>query len=162
MKTTGIPRDRAFFDARVQYDPNGCWVWNLRSTRPGHGRGGPYGQTSRYGEQRPVGAHVLSYEVFVGPVPSGHEIDHLCANTLCCNPEHLEAVTPAENKRRTHERGNGRNQNTSKTHCKKCGEPYTMESKRGDGRTFRSCKPCVQAYQREYHARKKGTWSNAS
>lgn len=161
----GIPRDLAYFRARTVMDENGCWVWQLFTAKPGHGRGGPYGKTSRMGEQRPVGAHVLSYEVFKGPVPAGHEIDHTCENTLCCNPAHLEAVTPAENKRRTHSRGNGRNQNTDKTHCPVHHTPYDMESKRGDGRTFRTCRACYRAYQREYQrgvrARRKAVTTDA-
>lgn len=45
--------------------------------------------------------HVVSHELFVGPIPDGYEVDHLCRITWCCNPRHLEAVTPQENKRRT-------------------------------------------------------------
>lgn len=46
-------------------------------------------------------AHRYSYELNVGPIPDGYEIDHLCQTPLCVRPDHLEAVTPAENMRRT-------------------------------------------------------------
>lgn len=45
-------------------------------------------------------AHVMVYERFKGKVPDGLEIDHVCNNKHCLNPEHLEAVTHAENVRR--------------------------------------------------------------
>lgn len=156
----GVPRDLAYFQARTQTDEKGCWVWQLFSAQAGHKRGGYYGRTSRQGEQQPIGAHVLAYEVLVGPVPDGYEVDHTCRNTLCCNPAHLEAVTPAVNNQRKWDAGDGRNQNTGKTNCPKCGEPYSVESKRGDGRTFRACRPCVKAQQAAYHERRKGTWSD--
>lgn len=36
---------------------------------------------------------------------SGLEVDHLCCNSRCCNPDHVEAVTPSENcKRRDNRR----------------------------------------------------------
>ena len=35
-----------------------------------------------------------------GIIPESYEIDHLCAVPACCEPEHLEAVTTAENIRR--------------------------------------------------------------
>lgn len=41
--------------------------------------------------------HRLSYEAFKGPVPDGAVIDHVCRNTLCYNPDHLEAVSQKEN-----------------------------------------------------------------
>jgi len=148
----GIPRDRAFFEARTKVDDNGCWVWQLFNAQAGHKRGGYYGRTCRQGEQRPIGAHVLAHEVFIGPIPEGLEVDHTCLNTLCCNPDHLEAVTPAENNRRKWASGNGRNQNTGKNHCPKCGELYSGESRRGDGRTFRHCVPCMKAYQAAHYA----------
>ncbi len=40
------------------------------------------------------------YERHVGPIPDGLDIDHLCLNTVCCNPTHLEPVTRDENSRR--------------------------------------------------------------
>jgi HNH endonuclease len=101
--------------------------------------------------RRPIGAHRLAYRELVGPILDGYEVDHTCLNTLCCNPEHLEAVTPAENKRRTHERGRAQNQNTLKETCGKCGQPYTTEHTRGDGRKFRVCGPCYTEYQSDYY-----------
>lgn len=49
---------------------------------------------------RRVMVHRVSYETFIGPIPKGLEIDHLCRVKVCANPEHLEAVTHQENVRR--------------------------------------------------------------
>jgi len=53
-----------------------------------------------YGKVKNVLAHRASYELHVGPIPEGLEIDHLCRVRNCINPEHLEPVTGAENMRR--------------------------------------------------------------
>lgn len=144
------PRDRAFFEGRTRVTEEGCWEWKMFKRRSQ--RGGFYGATSDpvLGSGRAEGAHRVAYRNLVGPIPEGYEVDHLCVNSLCCNPDHLEAVTPAENKRRTHERGRAANQNTNKETCPTHGTAYDMESKRGDGRTFRSCRACYRDYQREY------------
>ncbi len=85
------------FNNRWTADHTGCWVWNGRLNDDGYGvldlswrRGGPKSRS----------AHRLAYELFVGPIPDGLEIDHLCAVRRCVNPAHLEAVTHAENVRR--------------------------------------------------------------
>lgn len=44
-------------------------------------------------------AHRFSYEAHKGPIPEGLEIDHVCRNRSCVNPEHLRAVTRRENMR---------------------------------------------------------------
>lgn len=74
-----------------------CWIWQLskRSVRPG--REG-YGRITRLGVAYP--AHRYCYEQRQGSIPEGLQIDHLCHQTLCVNPDHLEAVTASENVRR--------------------------------------------------------------
>lgn len=47
-----------------------------------------------------VPAHRHYFESFKGPIPKGYDIDHLCRNECCVNPEHLEAVTRSTNTRR--------------------------------------------------------------
>lgn len=74
--------------------PEGCWEW--RRSLAGHRK--EYGQIRHHG--RMWYAHRAAYDVFVGAIPTGCEIDHLCRNTFCVNPAHLEPVTPEENQRR--------------------------------------------------------------
>lgn len=153
--SSAIPRDLKYFQERTTITESGCWEWRLYRARAGHNRGGYYGRTSRQGEQRPIGAHQLAYEVLIGSVPEGLEIDHTCRNTLCCNPEHLEAVTASVNNQRKWDVGDGRNQNTDKQVCPTHEKPYDMVGKRGDGRTFRSCRQCYRDYQREYQRKRR-------
>lgn len=69
-----------------------CWNWNGRINKQGYGRVSFEGVLSL--------AHRAVYEELVGLIPAGLVIDHLCRNTLCVNPDHLEPVTQAENQRR--------------------------------------------------------------
>lgn len=85
---------RGFLLDRVEIDDRGCWLWQL-STNNGYGR---FRIPGGSGEQ--AYAHRTSYESFVGPIPAGYQIDHLCRVPRCINPAHLEAVTQAENIRR--------------------------------------------------------------
>lgn len=70
-----------------------------RSRKPG----GFYGFATVDG--KPVLAHRLSYELFIGPIPDGLFVLHKCDNPPCCNPEHLEVGTHRDNMRQMDERG---------------------------------------------------------
>lgn len=65
-------------------------------------------------------AHRYAYQELVGPIPDGLDLDHLCRNRACTNPDHLEPVTRKENINRSAK--NGGAQNKVKTHC-----PYGHE-----------------------------------
>lgn len=79
--------------AHIEADTGGCWLWTGPTDRDGYARQvGWYGALAR--------PHRLIYEVLVGPIPDGLQIDHLCRVKRCVNPEHLEPVTTQENTRR--------------------------------------------------------------
>lgn len=77
---------------KVEKIEGGCWQWTHPLERNGYAR--------LWVNRKNVGAHRFSYEYHVGPIPEGLEIDHLCRNKACVNPEHLEPVTTQENVRR--------------------------------------------------------------
>ena len=75
-----------------------CWNWLGGSY--GAGYGGFYIGGGRENRKRAY-AHRFAYEHHVGPIPEGLEIDHLCRNRRCVNPDHLEkAVTHQVNQLR--------------------------------------------------------------
>lgn len=79
----------------AKVDPTGfCWNWMAGVCEWG------YGQFNVNRTGKKLQAHRISYTTLVGPIPEGLELDHLCRNTSCVNPDHLEPVTRGENQRR--------------------------------------------------------------
>lgn len=76
----------------------GCWLWMGSRNALGYGQV----QRGRRGEGL-IQAHRATYELIVGPIPAGLELDHLCRQPSCVRPDHLEPVTQAENKRRANQ-----------------------------------------------------------
>lgn len=69
-----------------------CWIWQASGNGLGYGIVMIAGRTKL--------AHRVSYRHHVGPIPDGMEIDHLCRNRGCVNPDHLEPVTHRVNSTR--------------------------------------------------------------
>lgn len=68
---------------------DGCWNWIASTSTPG------YGQIFLKGKC--ISAHRLSYEINVGPIPDGMQIDHTCHNRRCVRPSHLRLATHKQN-----------------------------------------------------------------
>lgn len=154
---------------RVVIDPDGCWRYEQPIGRDGYGR---YGQRL---------AHRLVYELLVGEIPPGMQLDHLChtrdescqggpcLHRSCVNPAHLEPVTQAENKAR----GRSGRHRSNGVECLRGHSDWLISAGR------RTCRPCrdervarwqqekadhlaayaeahreeKRAYNREYHAK---------
>lgn len=135
-----ISNDKAKFEARVKIAPETeCWIWT--GTRDSNG----YGLVNLPDRYRTT-AHRVSYELYVGPIPDGMVIDHLCKNPQCVNPAHLEPVTNYEN---SVARATGHCHDRSvQTHCKR-GHPLSGENVTRYGKfQTRCCMTCKRARDR--------------
>ena len=130
-------KDRRRFEAKFEKS-SGCWNWKAGLSFYGYGWFRPHGVTGST-----VNAHRVAYELYVGKIPKGMTLDHLCRNRQCVNPAHLEPVTSVENTLR----GEGLSAtNRRKTMCKR-GHAFTPENtytcKKGPRRGHRQCRQCV-------------------
>lgn len=112
--------------------PDGCWEWQFTCTPEG------YGRLWRDGKRQYV--HRWVWERVHGPIPEGLEIDHLCNNTSCCNPDHLRVATHRENSTASHSSTIVR-ENLDKTHCPQ-GHPYEGANLYVSPDGARRCRTC--------------------
>ena len=134
LLTLWVTRREDHFWSRV--DAGGdCWEWTGYRDGKGYGRA--------WWDSRNGLVHRISYELLVGPIPAELQLDHLCRNRACVNPDHLEPVTCRENIRRG-------SVAVRKQTCER-GHPlfgdnlyvYPNSGRRG-------CRTCRQAYQRRW------------
>lgn len=129
-----------FWSKVIKDDETGCWNFQgapvncrgYRQFRPG-GAGTPK-----------VYAYRFSYITMIGPVPDGLQLDHLCRNTQCVNPEHLDPVTPRENNLR---------RVVHITYCVR-GHKFTSDNTYTCSRGWRSCKKCRLEASRRHAAKR--------
>lgn len=135
---------------RRRLNEDGCWLWTGHLVRNG------YGEIAIPGGRKYV--HRLAYELFVGPIPDGMQLDHrchsnsprcigICEHRACFNPDHLEPVTAREN--------NLRSRSLSAAHARKTscpnGHPYDYATPTGR----RRCRTCDNA-KRNQRRKKRG------
>lgn len=138
---TATLHDRFLARYRVQED--GCWVWT--GSMNGHG----YGTLYLGGRgPRTIGAHKYAFLALRGPYDLTLDLDHLCRNRACVNPDHLEPVTRQVNLNRSPIG------NLAKTHCPH-GHEYAGDNLIRDSRGSRFCRTCMNERSRAYKARKR-------
>lgn len=126
-----------------------CWRWLGASTCAPHAPTAPYGLIWFQGTH--IRAHRLAL-ILTGQAPEeGEQVDHLCRNTLCVNPAHLEWVDAATNTRRSQ---NPTAVNLRKTHCKH-GHPLSGDNLAIDHRGGRRCLACRRFNQKRYAERRR-------
>lgn len=131
------------FVASYAEHSEGCWLWAKTVNNRGYGV-----ITVHY---KHVLAHRFSHELYIGPIPEGHEVDHLCKSRPCVNPEHLEAVTRQVNVARSDWPAAVHARQTS---CKK-GHPFDEANTRRLLDGSRKCRTCSRETDRAYYARKR-------
>lgn len=122
---------------------NSCWNWIGGLNTTGYG--------VFFNGKKIVKAHRFMYELVKGDIQKGLQLDHLCRNTKCVNPQHLEAVTPQINVLR----GIGiAAKEAQQTHCKhghKFDESTIDKWHLSIGK--RMCKECQKKYYRDWKSR---------
>ncbi len=132
-----------------------CWEWVGYINEHGYGKFTIKGK----GSVKCLRAHRLSYELFIGPIPGGLDLDHLCRNRSCVNPHHLEPVTRKENLRRapTSCVSGGITtaiQKRALTHCKS-GHEFSPENTRITKSGWRQCVECSRKWRNNSYHRNK-------
>lgn len=141
------PYEEAFWE-KVFPEPNtGCWLWGGAEWRG-------YGTFSRSPMSGTRAAHRIAYELTVGPIPPGLHIDHLCRQTYCVRPDHLEPVTPRTNLLR----GRAPNILVRGTGVCRRGHPQTEKDRRAGRAWCHQCNRHREAVKRRERGVPEGNW----
>jgi hypothetical protein len=161
MKASAIRR----FIAKCEVDPaTECWNWRGALIRAKNGRASARG-TFRDGD-RQVYAYRFAFSFYNGEIPEGREINHICRNTRCVNPQHLEALTKAQHQKVDRDlmvagawhpkavagRAIGSAKLREQKHCK-AGHEFSDENTYRDPTGHRRCKTCKAEAFQTFHER---------
>jgi hypothetical protein len=145
-----MPRMTAFERLNKKWilnEATGCWEWTASLTPLGYGR-------FSFRGKHPASAHRAAYILYVGEIPEGLSLDHLCRNPKCINPSHLEPVTHKENVLR----GEGiAALNARKIECIR-GHEFTTENTIIDGNR-RQCRACKNMHNTNDRIRRRNLTS---
>ena len=137
----------ARFETKYVPEPmSGCYIWIA-----GLNKGG-YGKFKMSQPRQTKAAYKVAYELFIGPVPPGLQLDHKCRVRCCVNPYHLEPVTNKENLAR------GINANRIKEYCP-YGHPYAGDNvyrRFNKGCWARFCRTCERIRNLRYYHERRG------
>jgi len=127
-----------------------CWIWK-RAKNKNTG----YGNLS-LGQGKSALAHRFAYELYYQRIDTALQVDHLCKNTLCVNPLHLELVTPRVNNLRSNSRSS---MQAKQTHCV-WGHKFDVPNTYLDSRNRRHCRECRSRRMAEFFAPRGKQWAN--
>lgn len=129
---------------------DGCWLWTAATQSRGYGSVGIDG--------RVYSAHRIAYLTLVGPIPDGLTINHICGVKRCVRPDHLEAVTYAENNQHAHDTGLAAPSPLSQTNAAKIACPaghfYSDANTYTNPKGHRQCRTCKRESDRRGRARR--------
>lgn len=136
---------RSVSDVWALIDVGDCWEWAGGSDADGYGLVRLHGRLAR--------VHRLVWSELIGPIAPGLQLDHLCRNQACCNPDHMQPVTHRENALRGYSFSAA---NAAKDTCVH-GHPFTPENTyvrphEPNGR--RDCRACIRERVRRYRTRR--------
>lgn len=151
-------------------DRNGCWLFTGNISKQGYGQFHIGSRTDN--TNRNIGAHRISYQLLVGEIPVGYEVDHTChsqdltckagvecLHRRCFNPAHLEAVTQHENILRSiPHRDIEKYSETHKSRTGLCKHGHALDYSyvKRNGRVAMGCRTCRNKLSWDYQKRTKG------